>query len=147
MDSVPPAVSPRKGDNAEAESRQMGQEVVLEEPQGNPQDPRSTGGKTLQGSQSGVKPDAVPDSTVRAHGGQTPSKRSKPSEPATSVQPEAPDNLLEALKGATIDEEHRTVMSTVIQKVQSAKSGLNEACASLLTGFEVSKIYVKLITA
>ena len=63
--------------------------------------------------------------------------RSKPSEPVASVQPEVPDNLLEVLDGASIDEEHRTIMSTVIQKVQSAKSGLTEACASLLTGFEV----------
>ena len=55
-----------------------------------------------------------------------------------SVHPEAPDNLLEALRGASIDEEHRTIMSAVIEKVQSAKSGLTEACASLLTGFEVS---------
>ena len=55
----------------------------------------------------------------------------------TSVQPEAPDNLLEALKGTSIDEEHCTVMSVVIQKVQSTKSRLTEACASLLTGFEV----------
>ena len=39
---------------------------------------------------------------------------------------------------ASIDEEHHTVMSAVVQKVQSAKSGLTEACASLLTGFEVS---------
>ena len=45
--------------------------------------------------------------------------------------------MLEALHGASIDEEHRTVMSAVIQKVQSAKSGLIEACTSLLTGFEV----------
>src|SRR3954463_1646747 len=75
MDSVPPAVSPRKADDAEVASRQMGQEeVVLEEPQGNPQDPRSTGDKTPQGSQSGVEPDTVPDSTVRVHGWQTPSK-------------------------------------------------------------------------
>src|SRR3954467_3979533 len=124
MDSVPPAVSPRKADDAEVASRPMEQEeVVLEEPQGNPQDPRSTGGETLQGSQSGVVPDTVPDSTVRAHGGRTPSKRSKPSEPATSVQPEAPDNLLEALKGAAIDEEHRAVMSTVVQKVQPPRAG------------------------
>ena len=57
--------------------------------------------------------------------------------PATSVHPEAPDNLHEVLNGASIDEEHRTVMSEVIQKVQSAKSGLTEACTSLLTGFEV----------
>src|SRR4051812_14220874 len=136
MDSAPPAVSPRMAGDAEAASRRTGQEeVVLEEPQGNPQGPRSKGDKTPQGSQSGFEPDTVPDSTVRVHGGQTPSKRSKPSEPATSVQREAPDNLLEALEGATIDEEHRAVMSTVVQRVQSAKSGLNEACTSLLTGF------------
>ena len=61
----------------------------------------------------------------------------KPTTLAASVQPEAPDNLLEVLNGASIDEEHRTVMSAVIQKVQSAKSGLTEACTSLLTGFEV----------
>ena len=48
------------------------------------------------------------------------------------------DNLLEALRGASIDEEHRAIMSAVIEKVQSAKSGRTEACASLLTGFEVS---------
>ena len=60
------------------------------------------------------------------------------------VQPEAPDNLLEALNGASIEEEHRTVMSAVIQKVQLAKSRLTEACSSLLTGFEVRiLIYVK----
>ena len=58
--------------------------------------------------------------------------------PVTSVHPEAPYNLLEALRSASIGEEHRTIMSAVIQKVQSAKSGLTEACASLLTGFEVS---------
>ena len=57
--------------------------------------------------------------------------------PVTSVHPEAPDNLLEALHSASIDEEHRTIMSAVIQKVQSAKSRLTEAYASLLTGFEV----------
>src|SRR4051812_12063584 len=148
MDSVPPAVSPRRAGDAEAASRQTGQEeVVLEEPQGNPQDPRSKGDETPQGSQSGFVPDTGPDSTVLAHGGRTPSKRSKPSELATSVQPDAPDDLLEVLEGATIDVEHRTVMSTVVQRVQSAKSGLNEACASLLIGFQVSKKYARFITA
>ena len=88
-------------------------------------------------------PDTTPES-VPDHGRRTPSKRSKPSEPAASVQLEVPDNLLEVLDGASIDEEHRTIMSTVIQKVQSAKSGLREACASLLTGFEVSKKYVRI---
>ena len=67
--------------------------------------------------------------------------------PVTSVQPEAPDNMLEALQGASIDEGHHTIMSAVIQKVQSAKSGLTKACTSLLTGFEVSKECVNNSTA
>ena len=75
----------------------------------------------------------VPDS-VR----QPLAKRGKPPVPTASVHPEASDNLLEARHGASIDEEHRTIMSAVIEKVQSAKSGLTKACASLLTGFQVS---------
>ena len=67
--------------------------------------------------------------------------------PATSVQPEALDNMLEALQGASIDEERRAMMSAVVQKVQSANSGLTEACTSLLTGFEVSKECVNNSTA
>ena len=58
--------------------------------------------------------------------------------PVTFVHPEAPDTMLEALCSASIDEEHRTIMSGVVRKVQSTKIGLTEACASLLTGFEVS---------
>ena len=53
----------------------------------------------------------------------------------------------EALQGPSIDEEHRAIMSAVVQKVQSAKSGLTEACAILLIGFEVSKECVNNITA
>ena len=139
---VPPHCRRRRSDDAEVASRQApGQEeVVPEEPQGNLPDSRSEGDKAPQGSLSGFVPDTAPESsTVPNRGRRTPSKRSKPSEPAASVQPEVPDNLLEVLDGASIDEEHRTIMSTVIQKVQSAKSGLTEACASLLTGFEVSK--------
>ena len=142
MNSVPPVVSSRTADDAEVASRQApGQEeVVLEEPQGNLPDSRSEGDKAPQGSKSGFVPDTAPESsTVPDHSWRTPSKRSRPSEPAASVQLEVPDNLLEVLDGASIDKGHRTIMSTVIQKVQSAKSGLTEACASLLTGFEVSK--------
>ena len=79
------------------------------------------------------EPPVVPDS-----GGQPLIKEGEPSVSRTSVAPEAPDCLLEALRGASIDEEHRTLMSAVIQKDSSAKSGLTEACTSLLTGFEVS---------
>ena len=75
----------------------------------------------------------VPDS-----GGQPLVKEGEPSVPRTSTTPEASDCMLEALRGASMDEEHRTLMSVVIQKVSSAKSGLTKACTSLLTGFEVS---------
>ena len=75
----------------------------------------------------------VPDSGKRPL-----AKEGQPSVPMTSVTPEASDSLLEALHGASMDEEHRTLMSAVIQKVSSAKSGLTEACTSLLVGFEVS---------
>ena len=84
------------------------------------------------------EPPVVPDSV-----GQPLTKGGEPSVPMASVHPEAPDNLLEALHGASIDEEHRTVMSAVVKKVQSAKSGLIEACASLLTGFEVSNKIIR----
>ena len=63
--------------------------------------------------------------------------------PMASVHPEASDNLLEVLRGASIDEEHHTIMRAVVKKVQSAKSGLTGACASLLTGFEVSNQTVR----
>ena len=81
---------------------------------------------------------------VPESGGRSLRKKGKTVTPAASIQLEAPDNLLEALNGASIEEEHRTVMSAVIQKVQLAKSGLTEACSSLLIGFEVRiLIYVK----
>ena len=115
------------------------EEVVLEASQGDLPDSRSKGDETPQGSKSGPRPDTAPEpSKVPESGGGPPSKRSKPTVSVTPVQPEAPDNLLEVLKGASINEEHRTIMSAVVKKVQSAKSGLTEACASLLTGFEVS---------
>ena len=87
------------------------------------------------GPQSNTAPESsvVPDSSWRP-----PVKGGKPPVPVSSVYPEAPDNLLEALRGASIDEEHRTIMSAVIEKVHPVKNGLTEACASLLTGFEVS---------
>ena len=47
---------------------------------------------------------------------------------------------MEALRGASVVDEHRVLMGAVIEKVQSAKSELNEACSNLLTGFEVSDI-------
>src|SRR4051812_45476831 len=66
MNSVPPAVSPCRADDTEVAPRQASgqEEMVLEEPQGNPPDPRSKGDETPQGSKSGFMPDTAPNSTV-----------------------------------------------------------------------------------
>ena len=138
--SLPTATSPRPTNDAEVESKKgpSQEEVVLEAPQGDLPDSRRQGDKTPRGSKFGPGPDTAPEpSVVPESGRRPPRKKGKPTMPVASVQPEAPDNLLEVLNDASIDEEHRTIMSAVIQKVQSAKSGLTEACASLLTGFEV----------
>ena len=99
----------------------------------------SKGSKAPEGSEFGPHPNTAPEPPVVPDSGRRPpSKRGKTLVLVTPVHPEARDNLLEELRSASIDEEHRTIMSEVVQKVQSAKSGLTEACASLLTGFEVS---------
>ena len=46
------------------------------------------------------------------------------------------DVLRDLLERATISEEHRTLMGTVIERISSAESRLHEAFMSLLTGFE-----------
>ena len=140
-DTLPTASSPRPTDNVEVLSQgaPSREEVALEAPQGDLPDSRRKGSKTPKGSRFGPQPNTAPEPPmVPDSGGRPPSKRGKPPMPVTSVHLEAPDNLLGALRGASIDEEHRTIMSAVIKKVQSAKSGLTEAYASLLTGFEVS---------
>ena len=90
--------------------------------------------------QFGPQPDAISGTDTAPESiTQPPSKEGgMPIPPVTPVQPGAPDNLLEALRGASIVDEHHVLMGTVIERVQSAKSGLTEACSSLLTGFEES---------
>ena len=108
---------PHPKDDAEGASQQVPsqEEVVLEAPQGNLPDSRHKGDRTPKGSKSGLEPDTAPEpSTVPESDRQPPSKSSKPTEPVTSVQPEAPNNLLEVLNGASINKEHRTIMSAVI---------------------------------
>ena len=153
MNSLPTATTPQPADDTKVLSQRLLEqgEVTLEVPQGGIPDVGHAGFKipadrvdesrSRPGSQPNTvsEPSMVPDS-----GGQPLVREGEPFVPRTSVTPEALDSLLEALRGASMDEEHRTLMSVVIQKVLSAKSGLTEACTSLLTGFEVSKKYVKL---
>ena len=84
-------------------------------------------------SKPGSQPNTVPEPpVVLDSGGQPLVREGEPYVPRTSATPEVSDCLLEALRGASMDEEHRTLMSTVIRKVSSAK----------LTCFVVSNKYV-----
>ena len=151
IDSLPTASSPRPTDDAEVLSRRAPSQgkVVLGAPQGDLPDAGRMGGKAPMGpndggSKSGPRPNTAPEPPVVPDSvGRPLTKGGKPSVPMAFVHPEASHNLLEALRSASIDEEHRTVMSKVVEKVQSAKSGLTEASASLLTGFEVSNQVIR----
>ena len=147
-DPVPTTTSPHPADDAEVLSQEAQERggTVPEAPQGDLSDSGSREDGAPESSEFGPQPNTAPEPpAVPGSGRRPPSKRGKTPVPVTSVHPEAPDNMLEALCSASINEEHRTIMSAVIQKVQSAKSGLTEACASLLIGFEVSKRYVKIL--
>ena len=115
--SLPTASSPLPIDDAEVESQKglNQEEVVLEAPQGGLSDSMPKGGKTPEGSKSSPGPDTTPEPSVVPESGRQPlRKKGRPTTLAASVQPEAPNNLLEVLNGASIDEEHRTIMSVVI---------------------------------
>ena len=140
-DPVPTATSPHRANDAEVLSQEAPDqgETAPEAPQGDLPDSGSREDGAPESSEFGPQPNTASDPrAVPGSSRRPPSKRGKTPVPVTFVHPEAPDNLLQALRSASINEEHRTIMSAVIQKVQTAKSGLTEACASLLTGFEVS---------
>ena len=128
-DSLPTA-SPRPTDDAEVLSqRALNQgETVSEAPQGDIPDAGRMGGKTPMGSNDrgskfGPQPNTAPEPPVVPDSVRRPlAKGGEPSVPMAFFHPEASDNLLEALHGTSIDEEHRTLMSTVIEKFGPPKA-------------------------
>ena len=105
MDSLPTASTPCDADDAEVGSQE-----------GTHQEERAP--EVSRDNLPDFAPDSAPEPTVTPESGGRPlRKKGKTETPAASVQPNVPDNLLEALNGASIKEEHRTVMSAVIQKV------------------------------
>ena len=52
---------------------------------------------------------------------------------------------MDLLEQAAISEAHLTLMGMVVERISSAKSGLNEAFTSLLKGFEARKEICKLL--
>ena len=87
----------------------------------------------------GPQPDTVLETNTAPESSRRPSSAGEgvPVPPATSAQPEASGALLAALKSASIVDEHRALMGAVIEKIQSAENGLNEAYIGLIRGVEV----------
>ena len=83
-----------------------------------------------------LNPAEAEDSYVAPQGSPRPAfERGHGTSPAPSG---ARSEELKILLGrASISEEHRALMGTVIERISSAESGLHEAVKSLLTGFEV----------
>ena len=72
---------------------------------------------------------------------------SSPARPGSSAPTGVrPVELQSLLERASLSEDHPALMSVVIQRISSAKSGLHEAVGSLLTGFEVRKKMTYLLT-
>ena len=146
----PKAPSSKQVNNTEASSQkdpgQGGEEkTVKAAPGGQTSGAGHMGEKIPMGADGGghlefgSQPDAIPETNTAPESSRRPPSAGGgvPVPPATSVQPEVSDALLVALKSASIVDEHRALMGAVIEKIQSAESGLNEACISLIKGFEV----------
>ena len=148
--SPPPSYSPSaKGDDEEVSRRTSSDqgkvpEIIRVAPQDDSRAVGHMGEKALVETDDAGRvlfdpqPNSIPETYTVPESSERPSPKRGGMPPVTSVQPEVPDHLLEALQGASIVDEHRAHMGTVVEKVRSVKNGLTEACASLLAGFEVS---------
>ena len=89
--------------------------------------------------QFGPKPNTIPETHMAPELGEQPPLKEAGAQlpPVVPVHPGALDNLMWALQGASIMDEHRVLMGVVIEKVQAGESGLNESCISLIKGLDV----------
>ena len=140
-----PASSPNKGDDTEVLSRRAppDRQVVQETKKALPEG----GASVTQGSgikNDGPKPSGLQPETILEVSKRIPSKDCHTSA-AVSEDPGASGMLTDMLRQASISEEHRALMVTVVEKVLSVKSGLNEAFTSLLRGFEVCDVILPMV--
>ena len=142
-ETPPQASSPNRADDFEVSSRRISpgqQRIMKTTPQGETSAAQGPGCAVLTGTNnkgpglSGLQPETTLGSSEHI-----PSKGVHTSA-AASRNPEAPDTLMDILQHASVSEEHHTLMGTVLERVRSAKSGLNEAFSSLLRGFEVRSV-------
>ena len=144
-ETPPPVSSPNRADDFEVSSRRVSpdQQVVRGMmktlPEGDTSVAQGPGANNKGPGLSGLQPETAlgTDKRIPSKGGRTPT--------AASGDPEAPDILTNMLRQASVSEEHRTLMGTVVEKVLSAKSGLNEAFTSLLRGFEVCTVIFSIV--
>ena len=87
----------------------------------------------------GPQPDKVLEASKAPGSGERPpsTEGGLTTPPATSVHAELLGGLLTLLRNASVVDEHRTLMGTVVGKIQAAESGLNESCLGLIKAFEV----------
>ena len=103
-------------------------------PEGGASITRGSGIKIGVPEPSGLQPETVLEASKRV-----PSLECR-TPTVVSEDPGAREMLTDMLRRASISEEHRSLMVTVVERVLSAKSGLNEAFTSLLRGFEVCDV-------
>ena len=123
-DSPPPASSSTAVDNTEVSSQRTLPEQG-EVPEAAKTVPKGD-------TSAGPQPNVIPETHTVPETEEQPSlpEGGAPTTHASFVNAEAPDTLMRALQGAIIVEEHRTLMGTVIENVQSVKSGPSEAYRS-----------------
>ena len=109
-ETPPPTSPPHEADDPEVSSRRISPDP--QRPEGN-------------------------SSAARSPGFSAPRETNRKSPKLSDIQP---DTLMGLLQQAAISEAHRTLKGTVVERISSTKSGLNEAFTSLLRGFEVRKV-------
>ena len=139
-ETPPPTSSPNKADDSKVSSRRvfLDQQAVqgMKEavPEGGPPIVRDLGANNEGPGLSGFQPTMILETGER-----DPSKDGR-APTVASGDPAAPDILRDMLRKASVSAEQRTLMGTVVEKILSAKRGLNEAFMSLRRGFEVCDV-------
>ena len=115
-------------------NRQVAQEMRKELPEGGASVTQGSGIKNDGPELYGLQPEIMLEAGKRIT-----SKECR-APVAVSEDPGVPETPTDMLRRASVSEKHRALMVTVVEKVVSAKSGLNEAFTSLLRGFEVCDV-------